>query len=547
MKHRFPAILCIILLLFNLAGCGSSGTAETTGVSGETVSAAEKTGDEKAEAEKAAANEETVAARPEPQLSSMYIYESDSENKTVYVHGSHDTLRLSEESGKQFPALSAALDQYMNKETEEVKKLKRDYADNYKTDDSLKEFAPNGCEITDKLFVRRADKRVLSILESNSGYGGGVHGYFSYSTLNLDAETGKDISLDDIVTDKERLGTILKKQLKEENSENSFFEWMEETIDKEINEISEDGIDWKLTWTLDPQGVTFYFNPYDIGPWAAGAFTTTILYDQEDGLFTDNYRPVEGSGQVCAFPTDTDFNADLDKDGKADHIRVSCEMDENGDSIQKLTVGVNDKDLSINDMYCYSVEPKALLTEDGHVYLYAWCRGDNDYVQMYIFDLSSGAPVSYDPMNLSEDWTYTEEEKADYISWETQITDPSSMLLTSRFDILSTYTGCRSYHLEDGPVPVSDDKVFTIKADITLVSVKEIKATPVDKEGNVTGDPVKIPAKSSFTLKYTDGKNHVDALLKDGSMVRLEITGDYPQYIDGVNAEELFEKLYFAG
>ena len=50
-----------------------------------------------------------------------------------------------------------------------------------------------------------------------------------------------------------------------------------------------------------------------------------------------------------------------------------------------------------------------------------------------------------------------------------------------------------------------------------------------------------------YKLAYKPVKKILDARLKDGSLVRFIVEGTYPARIDGVDAEELFEKLYYAG
>lgn len=554
MKRNLLIMICLLVLIFNLAGCGAGdngGASGSPGAKGEQATSESmegQTGEEEAQGAGQNVASDSGKDRPLIQLAAMYFYETDKDHKTVYVHGSHDALRLSQDSEKDYPALAAALAMYREKETKEVKARKDDYARQYKTDDTASEMAPGGYEITEKSYVRRADRKVLSVLEKNFDFGGGVHGNFAYSALNLDAETGKEIPLFDVITDKSRLADLLKSKLKEENPDGIFFDEMEETIDKEVNEVKEDDMVWKLTWTLDPQGITFYFNPYDIGPWAAGAYTTTILYDSEKDLFTKKYLPEEGEGYLCAFDEERDQFVDVDGDEKEDRVKVSLTMDsEYPDYVLEATVSVNDRQQTIPKLYAYNVLPKLVMTKEGQSYLYLWCTGDDDYTEMHIVDLTSGEPVICKTQQLYETWTVGEDNDEDYSSWRDLATNPASMLLGSRFDILSTYTAWKTYYIENEPVPVSDDKMYTISADITLVSKKEISASRVDEEGNETGDSIKVPAGSNYHMKYTDGASYVDCLLDDGTMVRLKVTGPLPPYIDGVDANELFEQLYYAG
>ena len=43
-----------------------------------------------------------------------------------------------------------------------------------------------------------------------------------------------------------------------------------------------------MLWSLDPRGISFYFNPYLIGSYAEGIFTTTIFFSERPDLFAKN-------------------------------------------------------------------------------------------------------------------------------------------------------------------------------------------------------------------------------------------------------------------
>ncbi|MBQ9156408.1 MAG: DUF3298 domain-containing protein [Eubacterium sp.] len=569
-KRCIIAILCALLLILSMAACSGEGVLPDEMIqsdSGEqsTAKAADKdsAGDlDTSESTQAAASqgdtekempsgsEEQDSAdriRPAIELGSMYIRETDDSGEVVYVSGSHDTIRLSEESQAVYPQLAAAVENKMDAETRQVKKEIEEFAGYYQEDPSTAD-PDKGYEITDQLFIRRADRRVLSALKYSYRYSGGAHGYFGYSCLNLDAETGEEISLDDVIVDRGALSEQIQAELLKKYDEDTFFDYMPETIE---DEAMEEG-DLSLTWTLDPQGLTFYFAPYEIAPNASGAFQVTLLYDSaqstDTNLFTDKYRPEEGEGYICGISPFTDCYADVDQDGETDRVYIGYTVDPETDSIREMSVEVNNETFSIDEMYCYRVEPVMVTAGDGRVFLYAWCRSDNDFVNMYMFDLSLGSPVSMGTMALSEVYMYIEEEEADYSSYKRLITDSDHMLLSTRYDLLSTYDVEKEYYISDNsPVPVSDEPYYRIVRDTTLTSVKDIPAQIVDEEGNVIESARVIPAGSTYKLYRTDGLNIVDALLEDGSNARLLVTGTYPQKVNGMDAEEVFEQLFYAG
>lgn len=557
MKKSFVTAAFAALLVFSLAGCGGqfqagAGVADSIGTSeDELTSAAEESiGSSVDEADKLDAADlnsdkdsldSSLPGRPGLEMATMYIHETDDNNKLIYVSGRHDSLRISAGSREGYETLAASLDDIMSKETAEVKKQIEDYVQQFKDNPPDSELAPEGYNITDSIYVKRADRLVLSVLESKYSFAGGAHGFAGYSTLNLDAVTGKQIALDDVIADRDGLSEFLKEELVEQYDKTDFFDFMPDTVDQEVKEG-----DGSLKWTLDPQGITFYFDPYEIGSYAAGPHQVTALYNNNENLFTDQYRPEKNEGYIMDVPAGIDYFMDTDQDGQADRVSLSYEKDEY-DTITNMSVSIDDKSFSINSLHCYGIEPKAVWTSDGRAFLYALCSSDNDFVNMYLFDLSSGSPVSMGSMALSEAYTYTDQNSTDYNTYKELLTDPQNMTLSSRFDLLSTYSASKDYYISDSPVPVSDDKYYSIAGDISLVSVKDLAADVVDDDGKIIKESEMIPAGSTFKLLRTDGEKSVDAVLSDGRVVRLMVTGTYPQYINGVDINDLFEQLYFAG
>lgn len=132
------------------------------------------------------------------------------------------------------------------------------------------------------VFIRRADTLAVSILESSRNYEGGVHGMFGVSGKNFDSKTGQELSLSDVCPDLPQLAGVIKEQLCREYPNASFAANGAETVDYLMGAGN-------IAWTLDPTGVSFYFNPYLIGSYSEGIFTTTVLFDEHPELFTEKY------------------------------------------------------------------------------------------------------------------------------------------------------------------------------------------------------------------------------------------------------------------
>ena len=486
-----------------------------------------------------------ASGRPQLMRGTMYLSERAEDGSGLYLDAFHDSLRLTQESANAFPALNKALEAYRTDREKKVKKMAGEYLVQRKEnpENVYNEEVPY--TIQNQCCVRRADETAVSFLYSDYSYAGGVHGGTIVSSGNYDVKTGKEIVLADIVKDQDGLVEALKKELLDKYGEDTFFPEMPETLAKEVRQ--ED--DLNLTWVLEPQGVSFFFSPYEIGPYASGVLCATLPYISYGGLFTENFRPAETAGFGMEMLDYESMDLDVDRDGKVDRISVDREYDEEGEVITGVTVRVNDHELSSSqgkgDLYYYSMSQKIFLSTDGKVWLYLIGLTDNDYSSIDIYDLSSGKAVYVDSMDMAV--SSYEVEGEDYSYCSAVLTDPDQMPLTKRFDILSTYSGSKMFKLADDGRPKSSDPYYMIDGQIQLKSKKDIRLDQVDEKGNVTKKNVRIPSGSTFDLYRTDGHKILDAKLKDGSLVRFIVEGTYPPMIDGVNAEELFERLYYAG
>lgn len=541
------AILCLIIT----SGCGTAGytggqpsnSEQDQNTSSEADSSLSKQ-DQNTSSEDGSTNpdQEASAERPVIGKAASYTREANESNGKVYVKGNHDRLYISRDSRTRYKELAAALDQIMNDETDSYNREVKEYR---KEQEESSDSPANGevpFMLEEEICVRRSDQEVLSFVETGSSYTGGAHGIRWYTSHNLDAASGREISLKDVIKDQSLLQETLKEELQKKYGEELLFEDLDENI-KNILEGSEDS---KQAWTLDPQGITFYYSNYDIASYASGTQNVTILYSSHKNLFTDRYRPLKGEGYISELFDYDNFSVDTDGNGETESISVINHYGDDGETIEGFDVTAGDQTLTVNDLYVFDTDLYTVHTSHDKTFLYIWCSEENDWMTLHLFDISSGKPVSAGTMNVNPGHLIGEEDADGHI-YEEVITNPNQMVLQTRFDILSTYYAKKTYQVNDAPMPVSSDSYYIITSNITLKSVKDVTGDLVDEEGNVVQKSVTIPSGSSFTLYRTDGDKQVDTRLADGSLLRLKVKGTYPPYVNGIDANDLFEELFYAG
>ncbi|MCR5758389.1 MAG: DUF3298 and DUF4163 domain-containing protein [Selenomonas sp.] len=262
-------------------------------------------------------------------------------------------LVVNEEIRRDYPLLSKALMEFNRGEQQRIRKvrweLNRDAAD-FRRENPL-DYHPFGCGFD--VQVCRADTLVFSFLQKNYTNGSGAHGLYDWQGVNYNTLTGTKISLSSVITDENALVEAICQRLRQGYPQ-SQFDNLEETIKACIAED-------KLNWSLDPRGVTFYFNPYEIASYAEGLLTATILFAERPDLFTGYYSQ---TAKTYAQPFDAAYAliTSLKDDERRDVIAV-----EGGAETVRVTVNGMTKAVAgqLTDL-----QPVLVHMEDGRNYLY---------------------------------------------------------------------------------------------------------------------------------------------------------------------------------
>ncbi|RHP46700.1 MULTISPECIES: DUF3298 and DUF4163 domain-containing protein [unclassified Clostridium] len=398
----------------------------------------------------------------------------------------------------------------------------------------------NGWESELTVTAVRAAERVLCLMQTEYTWLGGAHPYTYITGITYDTKTGEELSLEDIAADYDGIYDYVCTKLPEENDPDMFFEGYEDTVKAMF--YGENADYSSIRWFLTDEGVTIWFNQYDIAPYAAGPVSVEIPF--AEGLVKQQYG-TQKTSYVKELPENGTADVDVDGDGKKESVSYTVDRDEYGNG-GAITVTCGDTSYSTAFLMeqdygasgGYSSEGCILHTEEGKTYLYLQHQDDNDIRYLNLFDLSTGTPVYLTYCGRA--W------------YDSPITDPEHFILWDWEDVLGTYSAYRIYHVGEDGVPASDGTLFRLgpvsrENPIVLVSTRDLEVTVVEKNAE---KPETIPSGSSFTITGTDGMSFVEAELDDGRTCRIPVRkgdGEWEWKINGVSEYDCFEQIPYAG
>ena len=574
-KNRLAAFGIAALMTAAVAACGASST-ETKGAKAEgtteartfaaeekrampAVEAEQNAGEtEESKAEEAAAEElkEIDPARPLHLESGnrLHSWHDPAVNGNGYMalaNVMEEALFLSDDDAKEFPELEKTLRQFHEARFTRLKKELVDNMDNNK--DVFQGYPDIQMSVNGQSHVRRADTEVLSFVSYVDMFYGGVHPDYFYGGYNFDTKTGKEITLADVISDASALPELLDPVLSAENGEKY------DLAADSIREILKEKKPEEYSFTIEPEGIRFWFSPYDLSSFAAGMFTGEILFKDHPEIFTGKYQ---NASPVWARACPELEPVTFFRDGKRTEAMITTNLGEYGGH-NSITVSMDGKELVI-PQYGYVLEPH-LLCRDGKYWLYLFNTGENDFTSLHVLDMNGSSPketgtvegISREFRILKEsewvDYDYEkahEEEAAEDDHRSVLITDPDNIRLDEHMELLSTYSASAVYVMQGDGVPENKEAYYEIyNGDSFRLTLKQDAEFPeVDPETLDQKGTVKLPAGTEIGFYRTDGKDTVWFLLGDGRCIRVKLDDtDWPQPVKGTDADELFDGMIFAG
>lgn len=228
--------------------------------------------------------------------------------------------------------------------------------------------------------VRRADSVVVSILEDCYS-----DGRRAFNGINYDTESGKELVLSDVFTDTSNIASAVEKELMSRIGEAEPF-GNTAVIEYFINTPDDSFI-----WTLDYNGVTFFFNPGDIAPTNFGIQIVSLSFAKYPDLFVGKYT-VAPDSYIMGMPLDSPFFIDANDDGKCEEYKVSGSYDYDDSYFYTLDISSESSSCSL-DWYAHSLSSFYVKTADNRNYIYIFSTNNKDAnsrMSLAVFEIKNG-------------------------------------------------------------------------------------------------------------------------------------------------------------
>ena len=511
MKKTLSVIL--ILLLLALCGCGKGGT----------VAQSEPT---------------SQPSKPEPTpppLNTLSIfmdiqYYEDVQNGELLCRVEYPVLKLGSDDSVKYPSLSNALNGINNSFIQNGQNMYAQLSaaalQSYLAD------SENYIQYirSTSVVIPRCDSRAVSILYKSSVSSGGEQTDVTYSCTNRVTATGRQLDIRDVVTNMPALRNIIETELPAKYPDTELYD-----LTDSLNRYMEDPA--QLVWTLDYQGITLYFNPYDVADASAGMLSLNLRFDNYTELLVQDYAELPNSYSV-PFIEGECIGFDLDSNGKSDKISVTDSYNEKLGYSDVLTIDINGNKTTtktgLRGYECYVIHAGL-----GRNYLLINGENLSDYGYINVFRIDrTGAVVVGGLYETSLQCA----GKSGYCEGKPLITNPESFMLGTKCTLIREQIGVKTYHIGNDGMPVSDDAYYLLDPTFSLTSKNIISTVSIDPNtGSGNQSAVKIPAKTEFYFWRTDGTSSVDMKTGSGICCRLFVTKGNTQFVNGISVNDIFE------
>ena len=143
--------------------------------------------------------------------------------------------------------------------------------------------------------VSRSDDRVLSLVYSVRGFDGGISALTYDRAFTFDTESGRQLTLDDLSSDPQRLRGFLVETLKQQAQANADAITLADDVNAQLSALLREG-----NWSLSAAGMDIFSDAGEIETASGGILHFIISYDALAEVLDSRWLPVRrgGSGAV---------------------------------------------------------------------------------------------------------------------------------------------------------------------------------------------------------------------------------------------------------
>lgn len=246
--------------------------------------------------------------------------------------------------------------------------------------------------------VRRADSVVVSLLSDSYADYGFIEDFRGMWGSNFDVQTGNELLLSDVVLDIEAIPEIVLEELNSHIWAGDFYS--ETVVEDYFRNTPEDGI----SWTLDYNGVTFYFGDGDLSEEGNGRQSATVSFAEYPELFHEKYRNVP-EAYIVRLPLDHSYFTDLDDDGTLEELNCTGFYNETDRCYTEFGIYTDlDGYYHYEELFAYDFQPYYVKTEDGNHYIYLFCKKNEDgnrQMMLAVYNVNGGILTRVGDMNVA--------------------------------------------------------------------------------------------------------------------------------------------------
>ena len=416
--------MLLFAILVMLSGCNTK-TTESTAT--DTIDPSETEVEEKVpDTSPVVPDEPTEEAEPIRFLRLIKSYNHNvkwNEDETEpLADSSYSNITMDAEDAAEYPELAEVLEQQFHMR-------KRSMEDEF---DNLVSFAeealagigpaPFRTQIsTLDLQVRRADSLVVSLLADSYADHSLIEGYRAFQGTNLDSETGRELTINDVIRNMDGVVQVIKQELNSHMWAGEFYS--ETAVEEYFINTPTDG----FSWTLDYNGMTFYFMPGDLCEPGFGHQTATVSFAEHPELFEEKYLS-EPAEYIAELPKAASFFTDLDGEAGLEELNVTGFMDDGGRFYTSFGIYTDiNAHYLYEEIFAFDFHPYYIRTADDRHYLYLFFdqteEGSRE-MQLLIYDISGQNFTKVGEMNACPGFMFPDS----FI----QPTDPTAFRLDDR-------------------------------------------------------------------------------------------------------------------